>query len=389
MFKRKLEPIILKRSEKMPVIAILGPRQSGKTTLAKSAFKQHSYVSLENFDERELALTDPKRFLESNINEFGIIIDEVQHAPKLLSYIQTYVDEKHRPGHIIITGSQNILVNEAISQSLAGRVALFTLLPLSIVELKDNVLVPDKIEELVYKGGYPRIYAYDLEPTSWYLDYIETYVERDVRQIGRIVDLVTFRRFMRLCAGRVGQLLNIAVLATDCGIDQRTAKAWLSVLEASYIIFRLEPHYENFNKRLVKSPKLFFYDTGLACALLGIKSSEQVDDHYLRGGIVESCLIAEILKHYYNQGERPQEVYFWKNQAGQEIDCIIRKDNRLVPIEIKASNTIVSDFFTVLSYWKQLTHNTELGYVIYGGSKNQEWPHGRVISWKNTEDIFN
>lgn len=388
MLKRKLEPIIIKRAEKMPVIAILGPRQSGKTTLAKAAFSQHSYVSLENLEERQLALIDPKRFLESNINEFGIIIDEVQHAPQLLSYIQTYVDEQHRPGHVILTGSQNILVNEAISQSLAGRVAIFTLLPFSIAELQSNSLVPDKIEQLVYKGGYPRIYAYDLEPTNWYLDYIQTYIERDVRQIGKIVDLATFRRFMRLCAGRVGQLLNVAALATDCGIDQRTANAWLSVLEASYIIFRLEPHYENFNKRLVKSPKLFFYDTGLVCALLDIKSPTQVDDHYLRGGLVESLLISEIFKHYYNQGDRPQSVYFWKNQAGKEIDCVIQKNNKLVPIEIKASNTIVSDFFSVLTYWKELTNDPNLGYVIYGGSKNQEWPQGKVVSWMNTEDIF-
>lgn len=388
LLPRELEPLIIKRAQKIPVIALLGPRQSGKTTLAKSAFKKHSYVSLENFEERDLALTDPKRFLAAHINEFGIIIDEVQHAPQLLSYIQTYVDELHRPGHIIITGSQNILVNEAISQSLAGRVSIFTLLPFSIPELRNASLLPNTIEELVYKGGYPRIYAYDLEPTSWYLDYIETYIERDVRNIAHIIDLITFRRFMRLCAGRVGQLLNIAALATECGIDQRTAKAWLSVLEASYIIFRLEPHHENFNKRIVKAPKLYFYDTGLVCALLEIKSPTQVGDHYLRGGLVESLLISEIFKHYYNQGDRPHNVFFWKNHLGHEIDCVIQKNNHLVPIEIKASTTIVSEFFKVLSYWKELTGDQYLGYVLYSGSKNQEWPQGKVVSWKNIEDIF-
>lgn len=388
LLPRELESIIIKRAEKMPVIAILGPRQSGKTTLARGAFKNHAYVSLENFEERDLALSDPKRFLAAHIQAPGIIIDEVQHAPKLLSYIQTYVDESHKPGHIIITGSQNILVNQAISQSLAGRVSIFTLLPFSIPELRNGSLLPNTIEELVYKGSYPRIYAYDLESTNWYLDYIETYVERDVRQIANIIDLVTFRRFMRLCAGRVGQLLNVAALATECGIDQRTANAWLSVLEASYIIFRLQPHHENFNKRLVKSPKLFFYDTGLVCALLDIKSPTQVGDHYLRGGLIESLLISEIFKHYYNHGERPQNVFFWKNQAGNEIDCIIQKNNRLIPIEIKASNTIVSEFFKVLLYWQQLTNDPKPGYVIYGGLKNQEWTQGTVVSWKNIDDIF-
>ena len=388
LISRKIESAIAKRALKMPVIALLGPRQSGKTTLARELFKSHSYVSLENFDYREFARTDPRNFLQTHINEHGIILDEVQNVPQLLSYIQTYVDEKHRPGHIILTGSQNILVNQAVSQSLAGRVSIFTLLPLSIAELRAASLVPSTIEEQVYKGGYPRIYAYDLEPTNWYLDYIETYVERDVREIANVTDLIVFRRFMRLCAGRVGQLLSISSLATDCGIDQRTVKAWLSVLEASYIIFRLEPHYKNFSKRLIKTPKLFFYDTGLACALLEIKSVSQVQDHYLRGGLIESLIVSEIFKHYYNEGDRPHNVFFWKNQSGNEVDCIIQKNNRLVPIEIKSSTTIVSDFFKGLTYWRELTGDVDPGYLIYGGLENQRRAQAIVVSWQQVDSIF-
>lgn len=389
MFRRKLEAILLKRAEKMPVIAILGPRQSGKTTLAKGVFNQHKYVSLENYDNRELASVDPKRFLEMHLNDHGVILDEIQHAPKLLSYIQTYVDEEHRPGHVILAGSQNILVNQDVSQTLAGRVAIFTLPPLSIAELSENSLLANSVEKLAYKGSYPRVYAYDLEPTSWYLDYIETYVERDVRQVGNISDLSTFKRFIRLCAGQVGQLLNFTSLANDCGIDQRTAKNWISILEASYIVFLLQPHYVNFRKRLIKSPKLYFYDTGIICALLDIKSSEQLDTHYLRGSIVESLIISEIFKHYYNHGERPQHVYFWRNQAGNELDCIIQKDNKLVPIEIKAGKTVSSSFFAGLNYWSELAKEEGArGYVIYGGQDNQDWPQGQVVSWQHLEEVF-
>ena len=389
MFKRKLDEILLKRAEKIPVIAILGPRQSGKTTLARTVFNQHKYISLENYDERELATNDPKRFLEVHKNIHGMILDEIQHVPKLLSYLQTYVDEAHRPGCIILTGSQNILVNQAISQTLAGRIAIFTLPPLSIAELSINNLLPNEVEQLAYKGCYPRIYAHDLEPTSWYLDYIETYVERDVRQVGNISDLSTFKRFIRLCAGQVGQLVNFVSLANDCGVDQRTVKAWLAILEASYIIFLLQPHYVNFRKRLIKSPKLYFYDTGIICALLDIKSSEQLNTHYLRGGIIESLIISEILKHYYNHGQRPQHVYFWRNQTGNELDCVIQKNHKLIPIEIKASKTIVSSFFNGLNYWADIAkEETDAGYIIYGGPENQDWPQGKVVSWKNLEDVF-
>lgn len=388
MYSRLLQNYLIKRAEKIPVLAILGPRQSGKTTLARSAFPKHVYISLENFEEREFALNDPNGFLEINAHKHGIILDEIQHTPKLLSYIQTLVDAEHKPGYFILTGSQNLLVNQAVSQSLAGRVALFTLLPFSIEELRENNLLPEKIEALSFTGGYPRIYAYQLESYSWYQDYIETYVEKDVRQIGNVINLSAFRRFIRLCAGRVGQILNIVSLANDCGIDQRTAKAWLSILEATYIIFLLQPHYENFSKRLIKSPKLYFYDTGLACALLDIKSENDFNDHYLRGNIIECLIISEIYKHYYNSAERANQIYFWRNHSGNEIDCVIQKGSSLVPIEIKAGKTINSDFFKGLAYWAEVSQAPPSGYVIYGGSKNQQRKEGTILSWQNLQEIF-
>ncbi|HBR70923.1 TPA: AAA family ATPase [Candidatus Dependentiae bacterium] len=391
MFKRKLADILKKRASKIPVLAVVGPRQSGKTTLVRDVFKKHAYVSLETFEDRELARTDPRRFFESLDNKHGIIIDEVQRVPELMSYMQTLVDAEYRPGYFILTGSQNIMLNQAISQTLAGRITILTLLPLSIAEMRTNKLLPQTIEELTWKGFYPRIYAQDLDSVSWYLDYIETYVERDVRQIINITQLSTFRRFIRLCAGRIGQLLNIASLATDCGIDQRTAKAWISVLEASYILFLLQPYHGNFNKRLIKSPKMYFYDSGLVCSLLDIQSTAQLNDHYLRGNIIESMIISDIIKFYYNAGERPHHVNFWRDQTGNEVDCIIHKDGKLVPVEIKASKTIVSDFFKGLDFFTNLsTEKVKIGKgsIIYGGSKNQEREQGTVVSWKDTDRIF-
>lgn len=387
-FKRKLASEIEKRAKKMPIIGLLGPRQSGKTTLALEIFKNHNYVSLENFDERELALQDPKKFLQTNLNSDGLIIDEVQHVPKLLSYLQTHVDFSKKNGEIVLTGSQNLILSDSISQTLAGRIALFTLLPFSIEELKINKILPDSMEELIFKGGYPRIYSSDLEPTSWYLDYIETYVERDARQIANISNLNLFRKFIRLCAGRSGQLLNIANLANDCGIDQRTAKSWISILEASYIIFKLEPHFENFNKRLIKTPKLYFYDTGLLCSLLGIRSLDQVETHYMRGALFETLIISNIFKHEFNLGLRPQNIYFWQNQSGKEIDALFLKENDWIPLEIKAGSTISQDYFRNIKYWQELNSEQKLGYVVYSGDKNQFWPNVDIVSWKNLEDIF-
>lgn len=389
VFKRQIELVLSQRALKIPVIAVLGPRQSGKTTLVKAVFTKHKYVSLENYDEREIALQDPRGFLAKCDNGYGMILDEIQHAPKLLSYIQTLVDEQPRPGYIVITGSQNILVNQAITQSLAGRVTILTLMPLSITEFKLNQILPASLEELTVKGGYPRIYAHNLDYHNWYLDYVESYVERDVRQIGEIINLNAFKRFIRLCAGRTGQLLNIAALAVDCGIDQRTAKHWLSILEASYIIFLLQPHHKNFNKRLIKTPKLYFYDTGLACALLDIETASQLDTHYLRGGLVKCLIITEILKHYYNIGDRPNHVYFWRNQSGNEMNCVLEKHGQLIPIEIKAGQTLGSDSCKGLDYWNKLTESVEPnGYLIYGGIEDMQLSKCTIVTWRNIDKIF-
>ncbi|KIX85257.1 hypothetical protein J120_02995 [candidate division TM6 bacterium JCVI TM6SC1] len=389
MISRHITPYILKSATKLPVIALLGPRQSGKTTLARFAFANHAYVSMENYEEREFAQNDPKRFLRNNINEHGIILDEIQHVPQLLSYIQTYVDEYNYPGRVIITGSQNLLVNQAISQTLAGRIALFTLLPLSINELKSSSLLPYTADQVMLKGGYPRIYASEIEPQEWYPDYIETYVERDVRQIINVVNLATFKRFIRLCAGRIGQLINFTSLANDCGIDVRTAQHWLSILQASYIVFLLQPHFQNFNKRMIKTPKLYFYDTGLACSLLGITTLEQLDTYYMRGNIFESLMISEICKHYYNIKQRPDHVYFWRDKTGNEIDCLIEQPNTLIPVEIKSGTTVSKSFFDPLIKWSDISNNQyPQGYVLYAGDKNHEYKEGTLVSWNNIEVLW-
>ena len=284
MFSRDFSNII-RRYTPFPAIAILGPRQSGKTTFARMTFPKHAYVLLEDLDNRTLALTDPRRFLEMYENEHGIIIDEFQYAPDLLSYIQIEADNKNRPGYFILTGSQNFLMNRAIAQSLAGRVGILTLLPLSLHELQINNLTPDSLDEAIVTGGYPRLYAEPIDPRTSHLSYIQTYIERDARQLINVGDLGAFQQFLKLCAGRIGQQLNLSELAGVCGISVSTARRWISILEASYIIFLLQPHFTNFNKRLTKAPKLYFYDTGLVCALLGIALPSALALNTFRGSL--------------------------------------------------------------------------------------------------------
>ena len=293
MIKRIISKRLLSLSKKIPVISITGPRQSGKTTLAKSAFPNYNYVSLENPDNLDFALSDPKGFL----NNYGtkLIIDEAQYAPKLFSYIQTIVDEKGKNGLFVLTGSQNFLLNAGISQSLAGRVLIFNLLPFSYDELRSTEYNIENLSELLVKGFYPRIYDSGLESKDWYQSYVQTYLERDVRQILNVGDINSFRNFLRACAGRCGQIINLSSIGSDLGISYQTVKKWLSVLEQSYIIFLLQPYFENFNKRIIKSPKLYFYDTGLLCYLLGINSAETFNLHYLKGGIYETYVISEFI----------------------------------------------------------------------------------------------
>ncbi|MBA3954830.1 ATP-binding protein [Candidatus Dependentiae bacterium] len=388
MISRSLTLHLIEAAKQLPVVALLGPRQSGKTTLARATFKDHIYISLEDLDTRKFAQEDPRRFFFENRNEHGIILDEFQHVPELLSYIQTQVDTEDIPGYFILTGSQNFLLNQAISQTLAGRIALLYLLPLSISELKAKELLPEKVDSLIFKGQYPRVYARNLNPATWYRDYIATYLERDVRQLAAISDLSRFHYFIQLCAGRVGQLLNVSSLATDCGIDVRTAKSWLSLLEASYIIFLLQPHYKNFSKRLIKSPKIYFYDTAIACSLLGIESEQQLQNHYLKGNLFECLITSDLIKHFYNANRRPQ-LYFWRDNHGHEVDCIIEKAMQLIPIEIKLSMTISSSLFEGLKYWKEISDNIyPKAYLVYGGFQDQERAQATVVSWQNIEKIF-
>ncbi len=387
MIPRKLEKKLKESAQSYPVIALTGPRQSGKTTLVKAIFgEEYKYVNLENIELRTYAKNDPKAFLEENKGK--LIIDEAQHVPDLFSYIQVMVDENNKPGQFILTGSQNFLLLEKISQSLAGRVSIFHLLPLSLTELK-QAYTPSDLEELLFKGFYPRIYDKNLEPKEWYSNYLHTYVERDVRTLKNINDLGTFQTFLKMCAARTGQLLDLTSIGNDCGISHNTVKDWINILEASFIIFLLRPHFKNFNKRLVKSPKIYFYDTGLLCHLLGIESKEQIKTHYLRGGIFESFIISEIIKIRTNKNVDPN-VFFWRDKYGHEIDCIIENQKLLTPIEIKSAKTINDNFFENLNYWNNLSNNPkENTFIIYAGNENQKRSAGNIISWHNIASVFN
>ncbi len=386
LIRRELELVLREAAAEYSVVAVLGPRQSGKTTLTQMTFPHHRYITLEDLEHRSLAQADPKKFLKELPYESGIILDEIQHVPDLLSYIQVMVDKEKKRGYFILTGSHNILLNQVISQSLAGRIALLTLLPLSISELNSANLLPEKIETLVFQGSYPQIYSDNPTISRLYKNYIKTYIERDVRLIQNISNLLTFNRFIKLCAGRIGQILNLTSLANDCGISQSTAKAWLNLLEASYIIFLLHPYYNNFGKRLIKAPKLYFIDTGLACSLLNIKNEEELATHYIQGNIIESCIISDLLKQYYNFDQSPA-LYFWRDQTGHEFDCILDTQPSPTPLEIKSSKTVIAEYFKNIQRWQSITNNSSPAYVVYGGHENQSWPHGTVLSWKKVGSL--
>ena len=364
-----------------PVVAITGPRQSGKTTLVRNIFPQRPYLSLEDPDVRSFALEDPRGFLSGNPE--GIIIDEVQRAPDLFSYIQTRVDEIDKEGLYILTGSFNFSLMEGISQSLAGRVGLLNLLPFSFAELDQANRLPDLLEDLLFTGSYPRIYDKRIPANEWYANYVKTYLERDVRSIKNITDLDVFQRFLKMCAARSGQILNLSSLGDDCGITHNTAKSWLSVLQASFIVYLLRPHHKNFNKRLIKSSKLYFYDTGLLSYLIGIDSPENLSTHAFRGPMFETWVISELLKGRLNRGLR-ENLFFWRDNSGHEIDCILEQGGRLLPLEIKSGQTITRDYFKGLKYWSKISQTPgKEAYLVYGGSMDQKRGEGNVLGWRS------
>ena len=381
MIERILASKITSLAQKFQAITLTGPRQSGKTTLVRAIFPALPYVSLEDPDIRQIALTDPRGFLSNYPN--GAILDEIQNTPELFSYIQRIVDE-NRQIHFILTGSSNFLLMEKISQTLAGRTAVLHLLPFSFTELEP---LAEPYENLIFKGQYPRIYDRDISPTDFYPSYIQTYVDRDVRMIKNIGDINSFIQFTQLCAGRIGQPLNYASLSNDAGISPNTAKSWLSILESSYILYRLQPYHRNFNKRLVKSPKLYFYDTGVACSLLGIREQEQVNSHYMKGSLFENLILNEFIKRSFNRGENCLP-YYWQDNHGKEIDCLLVNGEKVTAVEIKSGKTISTSYFENLNYWRSLAalpKNQE--YVVYGGEQSMQTSAGTLISWKNLDRI--
>ena len=395
MIKRQLSEKLAETAKKYPVLTITGPRQSGKTTLARYVFKDYQYVSLEEPDNAKIAKEDPRGFFERYAG--NLIVDEVQRVPDLFSYIQTIVDSEARAGRFILTGSHNFLLMENITQSLAGRCAIFHLLPFSRAELNnskpvdidhiDDLKAPAEkkkagdLYEMLFTGFYPRIHDWKLEPREWLQDYLVSYIERDVRLISNIGDAETFQRFMGFCAAGSGQILNITSLASDCGITSVTARKWLSILECSFIIRLLRPYHKNFHKRLIKSPKLYFIDTGLMCHLLKIRSSDELRKSDMAGAVFETWVIDEFIKNYYNRRREP-DMFFWRDSSANEVDLIISKDRELLPVGIKSRQTFNDSLIKELNFWRRLTENPDHpGVLIYGGDKFFKFKGLTILPW--------
>jgi len=379
MVNRQLTDKAKQLLSKFPIVAVTGPRQSGKTTFSQAICPDYTYVNLEIPDERQFAREDPKGFL--NTYRDGVIIDEVQYVPELFSYLQAVTDQRKMNGEYLLTGSQNFLLSHHIAQSLAGRVALLTLLPFSFAELNTSVYKPNNWMEYLYNGGYPRIYEQQIAPFDFYPNYLQTYIERDVRQLLNVHDLATFQKFIQLLAGRIGQLLNQNNLANELGLSNKTIESWISVLEASFIVFRLQPYYKNFNKRLIKTPKLYFYDTGLAAYLLGMRKASDISIHFAQGALFENLVINEFLKDGFNRGERLQ-CYFWRDTLQREVDLIIDRGLERNAYEIKMSQTIHPDFFKTLHYYKELDPQSTSN-LVYGGNTDQQRSGVAVYGFEN------
>ena len=381
MLARDAEKTLIRLAKSFPVVAITGPRQAGKTTLAKAVFKDKPYVSLENPDEREFAQNDPKRFLARFPN--GAVLDEVQRCPALLSWLQGVVDQRGVMGDFVLTGSAQFDLIEGITQTLAGRVGRVELLPLSSSELKAANQLPNSLSQMLIQGGYPALYDRKITPQDWFSNYVATYVERDVRQLISVRNLGQFQTFLKMCASRTGQLINLTSLGADCGISAVTAKQWLSVLETSYIVTLLRPHHSNFGKRLVKTPKIYFLDSGLAAWLMGIRSAETLETHAARGALFESWVVSELYKKRLNTG-LPIDLFFWRDNTGNEVDLIIENEKGLQPIDIKSGSTYASDWSQGLKKWQALAKNSSLEpAILYGGESNFERESLQVWGWRD------
>jgi predicted AAA+ superfamily ATPase len=381
MIKRILSTKILETAKVSPLIGIVGPRQSGKTTLAKEVFSKYTYVNLEQPDVRLYAQNDPKAFLSQYDNH--VILDEIQRVPELFSYLQVKVDNDKKMGQYILTGSQHFLMMQSITQSLAGRIAIFNLYPLSYEELQNAKKQKDDIFTQIWYGGYPRLYEQEISPLIWLNNYIQTYIDRDVSLISQITNLKTFETFLRVIAGRTGQLLNLSSLSNELGISHNTVKAWINLLETSGIVYLLQPFYSNISKRLIKAPKIYFTDTGLVCRLLGIESPTQLNTHPLYGSIFETHIVIEYLKYHLNRGISPN-IYFWRDKKGLEADLYKNVPGSKTEIfEIKSSQTIPEDAFGKLKQIQSTTNNNSQLNVIYGGDENQSRTAGKIISWSS------
>ncbi|HET58765.1 MAG TPA: ATP-binding protein [Chloroflexi bacterium] len=381
MINRQISNRVVALSTKFPVVSITGPRQSGKTTLARACFPEHEYVNLENLDIFRLAQDDPRAFLQLGSRK-KMVIDEIQRFPDLFSYIMVEVDEQKIPGQFVITGSQQFALNERITQSLAGRSANLTLLPFSIVELSAADIFLDHYEWML-KGFYPRIYDMDIPPEEYYRGYLFTYVERDLRQIRNIGNLSAFQRFMQLLAGRVGQVVNFSSLGSDVGVDHKTIQSWISVLEASYIVYRLPPYFENFGKRIIRNPKIFFYDTGLLCYLLGVDSVTELSRHFAVGSIFENFIISEVQKSVFNHSSI-NRLYFWRDKNANEVDLIIDQGIIKRAIEIKLGSTYASSMIKGLKFWQNLlpVEHQDNG-LVYTGEMNRMIQDIQLYNWKD------